>query len=363
MARSMPPKAFWPLVVTAGVNDYLDFTINGGSEMSARIAAGVYLSIASLLTACETAMEAEDPGVTITAGVNDKVDFFVSGVAYTATIPAGSYSDPGASQLAVAVSAAIYAECGVDTFVLTGGEPTSPRISIMIDVAAPWELRFLSGPNNATTAALALGFTKTDKTGATSYVAENTVPGYVSWTATASTTGRVTLASDVSTSLKLSTGTHAATSARDVLGFGAVDTAAGTSHVGTLQHANGWYPEKPCTFDSREEYERTTAGSVSLAGQVKLLTFGSAREIRRVTFAWLPEWKTKIDREGTHTNEALERLWLSGFAKFRYWPDATVEGTYFDASLDAPLLKSFAPSRDDRMQLYGYTLVMRTWVA
>ena len=357
MAISKPPKVFWPLTITAGVNDYIDFTIGGGAEMSARIAAGVYLSIASLLTACEVAMEA--PVYVITAGVNDKIDFTAAapgGGTYAATIAPGAYTS-----VALLADAAAYAMTAADANYTYTGTDVGGKVRIQQGGDTGHTLNFGTGPSLATSAGPSLGFAAADTGLGTVQNADGApISAAVAWTATASSSGRVSLASASASVLKFSTGSHAATSARDVLGFGAVDTASGTSHTAASQHQNGWYPERPCVFDSREEYERTTSGTVSLSGAVKLLTFGSAREIRRVEFAWLPEWKTKIAREGaSHLNESLERLWLNGFARFRYWPDATVEGTYLDASLDSPLLRAFAPSRDDRMQLYGYSLIMR----
>lgn len=357
MAVSKPPKVFWPLTVSAGVNDYIDFTINGGSEMSARIAAGVYLSLASLLTACETAMETT-PVYVITAGVNDKIDFTSPPTgSHVATIAPGTYTT--VATLADAAADAMTAADGTYTYT---GTDVGGKVRIQHD-GEGYILNFGTGPNLATSAGPSLGFAAADTGQMTPQNAGSApISAAGSWTVTASATGRVTLASAGSSVVKFSTGSHAAASARDVLGFGTVDTASGTSHTGALQHQNGWYPERPVVFDSREEYERTSAGTVALSGKTKLLTFGSARETRSVQFAWLPEWKTKIAREGTHTNESLERLWRTGFARFRYWPDATVEGTYLDACMESRDLATFAPSRDDRMQLYGYTLRMRKLV-
>jgi hypothetical protein len=361
MALSRPPKAFVPLTVTAGVNDYIDFTINGGVEMSARIAAATYLSVASLLTACETALETESV-VTIATGVNDKIDFTPLGSAQrTATVAPGIYT---ATTLAGAVAQAMTALGPPFAYTANGGGAT-----LVITEFSPgttgFSLDFGSGPNAATSAAAAMGFTATDKATALSHTAEGppVLDGQLAtWTGAASSTGRVSLSANVGAVVKFSTGTHAATSARDILGFGSVDTASGTTHTGTLQHQNGWYPERPCVFDSREEYERVAAGTVALSGAIKSVVYGSPQETRRVDFAWLPEWKTKIAREGTHTNEAIERLWKDGYARFRYWPDATVEGTYIDVALDGEALKRFSPGRDDKMQLYAYTLSMRKFV-
>ena len=240
MARSLPPKAFWPMVVDA---------------------------------------------------TNNKIDLVWVATPYTATVAAGTYYS--FSTLAAAVVAALTAQIAND------------------------------------------------------------------WSCEASSSGRVTVRGGSAFDLRFATGANAATYMRHVLGFGAVDTAHALTVTGALQHQNGWYPERPCVFDTREEYERTSAGAVSLEGQTRLLTFGSEREIRRVSFDWLPEWKTKIAREGAYTNEALERLWRTGYAQFRWWPDAATEGAYGDFSLDHSLLSAFAPGRDEKMQLYAYTLKMR----
>lgn len=519
MALSKPPKAFWPLTVTAGVNDYIDFTINGGSEMSARIAAGVYLSCAALLAACETALEAETvfpviavgqyeacamsmdggetwgditsiPAGTYSAVARDGWDVIAvgasvcatstdGGVTWTArTIPAGTYVDlardglnvvavgtdlcatstdggvtwtsrsipsggytsvarDGLNVIALGTNRAATSDDGGETwtsrtfsgdgydlamvgldavavggsnfaYVSTDGGATWSTKTIAVsgayhgvsrdglnvvavgqNVAATstdggntWTVRsFLTGlflgvareglhvtavGTNVAATSDDGGVTWTSRTiPAGSYKDVALAPSgtVVSWSSSTGATGRVTLSSAVASTLNFSSGAHASTSARDILGFGAVDTASGSTHAAANQHQNGWYPERVVTFDSREEYERMAAGTVAHSGKTKIVTFGSARLQRRVSIGWLPEWKTKIAREGAYTNEALERLWREGFARFRWWPDATVEGTYDDWVLDPADLTKFKPDRDDRMQLYSYTLRMWEHVA
>lgn len=333
------PKSFWPLTITSGVNDYIDFTINGGSEMSARIAAATYLSIASLLTACETAMD----GVTnttpysISAGINDKIDFTLNGEgSHSATIAPGNYNgDDLAAAAGAAMDAVAYALNPAWGFTGALMAPAPGYVGLIKGASTPtFSLQFATGPNHATSAAAVLGFAATDTALAAEHIAAS-VPVPVTWTVTVSTSGRVTLATYASWSLKFSTGTHAATSARDVLGFGTVDTAAGTTHTGTKQHTNGWYAIDPVKAETHDVPRFTRVVTRALEGQAVALQYGSARYTRAVSLAFLPAYKVwKADEGATHINEAFERWLEDGWAKFRWWPDASVEATYTDYQLD-----------------------------
>jgi len=360
MALSRPPKAFWPLTVTAGVNDYVDLTIEG-TTYAPRLTAGVYYSAAALATdllAKLVAAYTPTPVVTVPAD-KTAIEWLENGTPTATIITPGSYTVLGlAQELAYKME---LASGGLAYYAGTIGTGGKIRIQSLLP-ASTWKPTYLTDPNSAWPVA---GWT-VEPSAAQTLTADTlpSTPGTAAWAVSVSSAGRVTIGIGAGApfSILFSTGTHAATSARDILGFGAVDTASGTTHTGTLQHQSGWYPERPCVFDSREEYERVAAGTVALSGAIKSVVYGSPQETRRVDFAWLPEWKTKIAREGTHTNEALERLWRDGYARFRYWPDATVEGTYIDVALDGEALKRFSPGRDDKMQLYAYTLSMRKFV-
>jgi len=252
------PKAFWPLTITAGVNDRIDFKI-GASALNAVVPAGIYYTVLDLLNALYTAMQA------------------------------------------------------------------------------------------ATTAG---GF-----------------PTHANWTYGVLATGRVRIGNSsglaVTYTLAFSTGAGAAVSLRNVLGYGAVDaafTSPGVAYVdSTNQHQNGWYGDRSIGFDGKAWFKRTSAQGVALAGTVKSLTFGE-QELRTIAFTNLPAAKTKVEREGSSLNEALERLWRDGFARFRWWPDATVDGTYVDYCLDGEALKEFNPQRLQSKELYSLRWDLRRFV-
>lgn len=237
------PKAFWPLTITAGSNDKIDF--NRGGVKAATIAAATYYSAADLATAVDTALTAAD--------------------------------------------------------------------------------------------------------------------GATSWTVTVSATGRFTIAASASFTLLFSTGANAATSARHVLGYGSVDTGSATSQTATYQHQNGWYGDRSVGFDGRPAFRRLAAQTVSLAKNVRSVTWAEA-ELRAINLVNLPAAKTKIDREGSALNEAIERLWRDGFARFRWWPDASVEGTSVDYALDESALRDFDPPRLQTKELYTLEWIFRRYV-
>lgn len=243
------PKAFWPLIVAAGVNDKIDFRRDGaGADDTATIAAGTYLSAALLAVAVQTALDA----------------------AYA-----------------------------------TGD-----------------------------------------------------------WTVSVSATGRVTIAhSATAFVLKFSTGANAATSARDLLGFGTVDTVSGLSATGANQHQNGWYAEDPVVDDTRDLPAFERAQTVALGGPVKSLEFAT-RYGRSISLAFLQPHKVfKEDEGSTHLNEAIERLVEDGWSRFRWWPDASVEGTSADYALDIDSAKTLPRDRLARaVALYSLTLKLRKFV-
>jgi hypothetical protein len=186
-----------------------------------------------------------------------------------------------------------------------------------------------------------------------------------SWTVTVSAQGRVSVASGSATSsLLFASGANAGDGVREMLGFDAADVAAssGATATGVRQHANAWYAVDPVNDDTGNlpTYER--AQTVSLFGVVRGVQF-STRYLRTITLSHLPQWKVFKDLEGSHGNEAIERLFDSGWARFRYWPDATVEAAYVDYALDADTAKALPRQRlSPGAALYSLTLKMRKYV-
>lgn len=185
--------------------------------------------------------------------------------------------------------------------------------------------------------------------------------GATTWTVDFPTTGKVRVSASAAFVLLFSTGANAAASARHILGFGVVDTASSTSAVATYQHQNGWYGDRSVGFDGKAWFRRLGGQTVALSGRPKAVTW-SELEYRSVTFSNLPAWKAKVEREGSNLNEALERLWRDGFARFRWWPDASVEGTYTDYALEERDLKEFNPARLASKELYTQAWTFRRYV-
>ncbi len=180
------------------------------------------------------------------------------------------------------------------------------------------------------------------------------------WTVTVSATGRVTVGNPAAFSLLFATGAYAATSARDVLGFGTVDTPSATSATGQYQHQNGWYADRPVGNDHGDTAERDAAENTALDGTGETLLFGTPAVLREIELVNLPPSKTKIALEGAAVNEAVERLWRDGAGGFRWWPDASVPGTFADYRLTSKALTEFKPKRlYKQKELYGYTLQLR----
>lgn len=114
-------------------------------------------------------------GVTITLGVNDSIDFEDDGGVNVATIEPGVYTT-GAS-LAAAVQAAL--GIIVDGTGLCSYNGGTKKLLIRDLGETVFQLLWLSGANNAKTAALSLGFDKIDDTGNsgnTGYTSDNALP-------------------------------------------------------------------------------------------------------------------------------------------------------------------------------------------
>jgi hypothetical protein len=111
------------------------------------------------------------------------------------------------------------------------------------------------------------------------------------------------------------------------------------------QHQNGWYAERPVVNDTGDlpVYERALARA--LGGQTYGLDFAT-RYDRMIGLAMLADYKTwKADEGAAHVNEAIERLFDAGWQRLRWWPDASVEGTYEDLVLDPETVKRMQRNR------------------
>lgn len=132
--------------------------------------------------------------------------------------------------------------------------------------------------------------------------------------------------------------------------------------VGSTQHQNGWYPEHPPSSDSLTVRDRGMhVTSRSVAGATKTLAEVELGE-RRWNFRFLEPHKTYEDFEstGTRTYEALERLWASGYDRFRYFPSEISESGYEDFVLEQDTMRRFEPTRQfPKRALYEFEL--RAW--
>ncbi len=173
--------------------------------------------------------------------------------------------------------------------------------------------------------------------------------------------GRITLRAD--SVWKPSLNSRAAQSAWPLLGgptdYGVVlNEAAGWQSL--FQHQNGWYGVDPAIDDTDDLplYER--AQSVALGGQSYGLDFGTRRQ-RLFTLGFLPAHKAwKVSELNANQNQAIERLFDSGWQRFRWWPDASAEGTSEDLVLDLDTAKAMLRDRlSPGNPLYG--LKLRAW--
>ncbi len=164
-------------------------------------------------------------------------------------------------------------------------------------------------------------------------------------------------------SLKLGSGVGAGNGIAQAMGFAQTDYEWQQVLDSPYQHQNGWYADRPVLDDQGDKYERSGASSVALDGTLQALTFGTPRAFREIQLTNMPPSKAFIVKEGAALNEALERLWLGAWGRFRWWPDATMPGTYGDYALDEKTLGAFNPSRLYRgKELYSFRLGLRRFV-
>lgn len=151
-----------------------------------------------------------------------------------------------------------------------------------------------------------------------------------------------------------------------LLGFraDAIETGSGTSLVSTHQHANGWYAPDPVADDTEDlpGYDRAVARAIG--GQTKAVDFGTVYD-RVITLGYLPAVKVYKAAEVLTANkrQAIEWLFDDGWARFRWWPDASVEATWTDYVLSPETAKALVRNRlSPGSPLYSLTLRLWKWV-
>jgi hypothetical protein len=353
------PCAMWPVTITAGVNDAIDVNVLGSTN-AAQIAAATYYSPPELGAAVEAALLASNPNVgsyqLVVEGVNDRLDFAVSAVSFVATLNPGAYGYFGfIAELDRALDAASAGFSVGDS----GGK-------ISISRGASWT-PVLNGANAARSAWATVGFTAAEPPQKASWTADSgPVVSSSTWSCAAGQDGRLTVAlvgDGAQFSLKFSTGANAATSARDVLGFGAVDTASATSATAGHQMENCWFAAYPAADDTGDLDDYHRAQTVSEAAVVKSIQYGSPRLARTVVLDFIPAHKMFIADEGANANEAIQRFFRYGWTRFRWFPDATDLATGTDYVLHIDSAKALPRNRlAPGTALYSVTLKMRRFV-
>lgn len=356
------PCAMWPLTIVAGTNDAIDVDVDdsGLTAHHATIAAGTYYSPPGLAEAVRAALAAAvTPEATflIVAGVNDALAWAENGAPFTATTPPGRYTLAG---LMAAVSGRMLAATGHDY----GPSLVAGKATFTVSGGPTWK-PIVAGPT--TFGVLGWSSTPASEGAAQTANAAVTAPGAAAWAVSVGPSGRFTITTGAGQDfiLRFATGTNAATSARDVLGFGVLDTTKAESTSAPFQAQGCWFPEEAVQDDTGDldVFERTQA--VALAGNVKSLDFAPIPRIARtVKFQMVPAYKWSIADEGAdHAGEAFQRLLRSGWARFRWFPDATDLSTGSDYVLDIETAKAQERNRlSPGMPLYGLTLKLRKYV-
>jgi hypothetical protein len=240
--------------------------------------------------------------------VNDRIDFWIAGGLRVATIAPGTY----------------------DHLAWYDGEPAGSGLAVAVDAAL--------------TAAY----------------------GGVDWQVGVTPTGRVwiTNVQGVGFDLTWASGDNAARSIGPTLGFAVADQTNEASYTGARQHQNGWYAIDPVVDDTDDlpAFERAVARA--MGGQTKAIDFGTSYD-RVVSLAFLPGYKMFRRFEGVnHTYESLERLFDSGWARFRWWPDVAYEDDFTDYVLAPESARALPRNRlAPGSALYSLSLRFWKWVA
>lgn len=162
--------------------------------------------------------------------------------------------------------------------------------------------------------------------------------------------------------LKWGTGANAAVGPRLLLGWTAADTSSAAAQTAPNQHQNAWYADDPVADDTGDLPVYVRSQGRALAGRMKSLHFAT-QYVRTVRLAFLLETKVFKALESTKVNEAIERLFESGWARFRWFPDQTDLNTGTDYVLELDAAKALPRDRlSAGAALYSVTLPMSKYV-
>lgn len=195
--------------------------------------------------------------------------------------------------------------------------------------------------------------------------AMNAVGGHAgTFSASVSATGVLTIANASAFILRW---TFTTSSAASLLGYtDGTDTSSATSQVAAAGLSHGWWSPLAPQTDSQTFYETPdTQVTMAVGGQNRTLEetdFGR----RDIVFNWLPQANAITDGlSGMAVRTAIESWWRFGKGRFRYWPDATVEGTSIDYFLDSEtVLNGMAITRTTPSKaIYSAKVRMRVFQA
>lgn len=147
---------------------------------------------------------------------------------------------------------------------------------------------------------------------------------------------------------------------------GGLEAVSGTHIIAApTQHQNGWYPQGPAEKDSLPIRDRDMSVTTrAVAGQAKTINEAELGE-RSWLFSFVEGRKVYRDFETTaNLNESFERMWDTGYDKFRFYPDELSEAGGLDYSFTMEALRRFEPERQfARRGLYRFTLNAWKYVA
>lgn len=411
------PKAFWPLTIVAGVNDALHLMV-GATPYTATVAVGTYYSPASLAAAVQSALTAAVANAW-TVSVSQQGRFTIAGTSafmlsrssgrnlllwsqqfdnaawqkINATVTANATTAPGgaatADKLAEDATAGAHhrlsyvpgvaISAGVHTFSIYAKAAERSLLALRIGGTSQANFNLATGQVGVTNAAtgriedLGGGWFRSSVTatavgGETLYVnlltADGLTLGYSGVAGNGLYLWQAQLEAQGAAGAVALTTSAAVASTDDllppVLGF-SESTALAASLEAPHQHQNGWYADRPIGADSKPWFKRTIGQTVAFTGKLKQVRYAE-QEFRTLAFNGLPAWKAKVAREGGRNNEALERLWRDGSARFRWWDDASVEGTFVDLALEEAAAKEFNPKRATGKELYSIEWILRRYV-
>jgi hypothetical protein len=346
------PACMWPIRITAGVNDAIDFSTGGGTY-AATIAQATYYSPAELAAAVKAALDAAHTPTVFTVADTYQIDWSYQGTPYNRLLVPGVYTP---DELCAIVVGRLEAATPDPTWEAALSEA---RVLTIDSNALAWT------PVGASLGWTTLGFTSFPRAPGVTHAGDAAIPFVLSpWAVTVTPDGRMAISNVVPFVLEFSTGANASTSARYLLGFGAVDTALGTSATGANQIQNCWLAPHAVADDTGDLDEYSRVQTVSEAGLVKSLQYGTEKLTRAISFTHLPAHKVFIADEGaSHMNEAIQRLIRYGWARFRWFPDSTDLETGADYALHIDAAKSLPRNRlAPGVALYSISLRMRRLV-